>query len=136
MHANKYFKFAFLLFIAGVALIIINALIYEGVFSIVLFIPVFYGKGPLAILGALFIILSLILIMLGFIRGFVSEREYNPTPVEAHSEAEKEVKGGGIVLLGPIPIIFSTDRSLIVILIAVTIIILIAIVALFLLMLY
>ncbi|MEW6069378.1 MAG: DUF131 domain-containing protein [Candidatus Thermoplasmatota archaeon] len=132
----KYFKLAFILFILGIALIIINALVYEGAFSVVLFIPVFYGKGILAVIGALLIVLSLLVAMFGFAKEFVYEKEEEVTVLAPPCREEKKMKAGGIVLLGPIPIVFSTEKSLVAILLAVAIVIIVVTLVIFLLMLH
>ncbi|MDI6708031.1 MAG: DUF131 domain-containing protein [Candidatus Thermoplasmatota archaeon] len=124
----NYFRLAFIVFVSGIILIALSALI-SGSISLFLFIPVFYTTGLLGFLGALFIILSLILFVFGFTKGLVYEEEQEITPA---GKGEKKLKAGGIVLLGPIPIIFGTDRSLVMILLLLAIILIIAMLALFL----
>ncbi len=96
------------------------------------FIPVFYGTGALAIIGALFIILSFSLVMINFLRGLVFEEEV--ARVKPGTEGCTH-KWSGILLLGPIPIIFGSDRNAVIILIILALI-LIAVMSLFLLLWY
>lgn len=127
-------KLCFWLLVAGVILIAVSALFGDGkVFIFLFFIPVFYGTGALAIIGALFIILSFSLIMINFMRSFVFDIFDEGTKVERKMECKR--KWGGILLLGPIPIIFGSDSDTVIILIILASI-LIAVMSLFLLLWY
>lgn len=80
--------------------------------------------------------LSQLLIMLGFgviILGFIIltlALLIMSIGREAHEEqkgerSETKVRGGGVVLIGPIPIVFGTDRQSLIIVLSLTIIIII-----------
>ncbi len=57
----------------------------------------------LIIVGFMLIILGFFLVALGMIR-FVLEAE------EEHPPYKGKVKGGGVILIGPIPVVFGTDK--------------------------
>ena len=59
----------------------------------------------------IFIVLGIVLIMLGFLLMII---ETIPTvskhEIENKSFYEKKVEGGGVILIGPIPIVFASDK--------------------------
>ena len=73
-------------------------------------------------IGIIFIILGL----LSFAIGIMSQALRNKTPEEkaipaTGEEAEEKVKGAGVILIGPIPIVFGTDKRYAIIAIILTI---------------
>lgn len=52
-------------------------------------------------------LLGLILVILGFILAFIAAIMMLFAGVRAH----RKVRGGGLIMIGPIPIIFGTDRE-------------------------
>jgi len=90
------------LFIAGVILLILAMIKGEGKAGIFIIFPFFAGSGILSIAGILLIFLSFITFFLSF-----------PSPPQYWNEETKvEKKTGGIIFIGPIPIIFSSDYSI------------------------
>ncbi len=63
-------------------------------------------------------LLGLILIILGFILTFIAAMMMLLSGVRAHGK----VGGGGLIMIGPIPIIFGTDRESVKILLVLSII--------------
>ncbi len=61
----------------------------------------------LIVAGILLIILGFFLITFGMIH---SARESEEKGAEKETR-EKKVKGGGVILIGPIPIVFGTDKK-------------------------
>ena len=105
---------------AGIALIFIGAvLLFAGMilsaqkadFAGLIMIgpvPVAFGTSPDITLAAMF--LGLVLMLMFFILGRRSEKR---TDFEENSKRESEemkVKAGGVVLIGPVPIIFGSDK--------------------------
>lgn len=101
----------------GVAVLAIGAASGDGELIILLFIPVYRGTGPFALGGGL-------LIFLGIIVGLVYMfKRYAPTPYEpgpsgsqtpASGQGTAPVgrpKTGGVVFLGPIPIVWGSDAK-------------------------
>jgi len=73
-------------------------------------------------IGIIFIILGL----LSFAIGIMSQALRNKTPEEkaipaTGEEAGEKVKGAGVILIGPIPIVFGTDKRYAIIAIILTI---------------
>ncbi len=58
-------------------------------------------SGGLVILGAVLISLGMVILFAGLIK----------ESVPSNDGGRKDVRGGGLVMIGPIPIIFGTDRE-------------------------
>ncbi len=94
--------------LGGIPLAVLAAL--EGQMEVALFImfPVIYGGGWIA--G-----LAILLIFLGSVLFFFSLLPVGLSPSRAEREEsyclerEKGLKAGGVVLIGPIPIVFGSD---------------------------
>jgi len=75
-------------------------------------------------IGIIFIILGFMSIAIGMmgqaLRNKILEEKAIPTR-DSHDEEDK-VKGGGVILIGPIPIVFGTDRRYAIIAIILTIV--------------
>jgi len=110
------------LFAAGVALIL--AAVAAGTADVSLFIlfPVFTGTSPLFITGVLLIVMSF---LMGFALIMMGQLEAIRHAPEMPEDIEAEVHGGavpeshrtkpdfgGLILIGPIPIAFGSDRSI------------------------
>lgn len=72
------------------------------------------------VVGALLIFLGMIFLLLGGIFLY-DEHEKTEESEEGQGEKEGKTKAGGIILIGPIPIVFSNDKRLLEFLIAIVI---------------
>ena len=133
---NRYFAYALLFLIGGCALLGYAVASGEANVAIVVFIPVIYGSGAMAFLGIICIIAAIFLGFVGFTNRFAGEEASGQEPSTSKTrppqpteyKPRKSVKGGGVVLIGPIPVIFGSDTKTAIIL-AVLAIVLIVIVA-------
>jgi uncharacterized protein (TIGR00304 family) len=104
----------------GIIFVIVGALqgdIHGGVFLI---FPFFIGSGLYSFFGILLLMVSLLL----FISGF-TPRKSIPQQLPPNPETREEkptTKGGGIVLIGPIPIIVGSSWKIALTLILTTIV--------------
>jgi uncharacterized protein (TIGR00304 family) len=57
-------------------------------------------SGEIVFLGLIFLVLGMLIIFVGLMREAASSRE-----------AGGGIRGGGVIMIGPIPIIFGTDRE-------------------------
>jgi uncharacterized protein (TIGR00304 family) len=101
--------------VIAIAIVLILAAIIIGELKVAIFIvfPVLYGMGLMAAA-------AILLLFVGIIMLFASAAPPNPYgKEEGTTNAEpdpyddregKKTKFGGVVLIGPIPIIFGTDR--------------------------
>ena len=100
------------LFAAGLALVVAAVLTGEAEASLVVIIPVMSGSGPLMLGGVAMMIL-------GFLSGFAvlasrGLRSWEDGPADAPRDGhgEKQKAYGGLIMVGPIPIAFGSDRSI------------------------
>ena len=123
---NRYHLVSLVLFILGIGFLIYGVFAGEVEAGFILVFPFFMGSGIYAIIGVVLIFSAMILFMFGFMRLHMDDMPF-PQDEEYPEQKEKIVKGGGVVLIGPIPIVFGSNWK-----IAVTMMILAAIIMLFL----
>jgi len=99
----------------------------EGNAGIFLIFPVFYGSGLFAFLGVLCIMGAMILGFVGFAEYAAAKQGPEPGSTQkARGKPQRSVRGGGVVLIGPIPIIFGSDPKTAVVLVILALIIMVA----------
>lgn len=120
---NKYHIFSLISFFAGLICFSIGLLTGDMEAGFFVIIPFIAGSGIFAFLGFIFIFIAFILFMFASTKN-IEYRNYNES--ENGVEKKTSVKGGGVVLIGPIPIVFGSNWkiALVMMLIAVIIIIL------------
>jgi len=104
-------------FMAGVASITAAAVSGEAQVQLFIIFPVISGNSLLFILGVLLIVASFIL---GFVLAATSITETEPTPppgstgatAQTEETPQKKTRFGGVVLIGPVPIVFGSDRRM------------------------
>ncbi len=139
---NRYYAYAFLFLICGIALLGHAVASGEAEVAIVIFIPVFYGSGILAFLGMICIMAAIFLAFFGFATRFAEEESYGKEPPPqttkpsrpgqtAEPRIGKSIKGGGVVLIGPIPVIFGSDTKLTIVLVILAIVMIIVVAFMF-----
>lgn len=73
-------------------------------------IPIAFGTSPELTIIAM--ILGILLMILFFIIGRRNEKEQKSIPAQDITEGSgTKVKGGGVIFIGPIPIIFGSDKQ-------------------------
>lgn len=103
------------LFIAGVACIAASVAAGEAEVSLLIIFPVFSGSSGLFLLGTALVVFSFIA---GFMALMVGQAELAGATsgpaggAPASGDAKRETKYGGVVLIGPVPIAFGSDRSM------------------------
>lgn len=111
---NRYHIVSAILFIAGISIILIFGNTKGGIFFI---FPFIIGTGAGAAIGMLLIFLAFLFFTLGIFESFRKEPDETYTydihgereTVDTERFGERSVKGGGVVLIGPFPIVFGTD---------------------------
>ena len=72
--------------------------------------------NSLILLGIALIIAGSLFISLEIIINIIKEKREKPEENEKkHKKTKSKVRGGGVVLIGPIPIIFGSDRKFLII---------------------
>ncbi len=100
------------IFVAGMALIAMAVATGEADLSLFIVFPVFSGSSVLFILGTILVISSFIAGFLLMTMEFGQPEELAKTASEraSISAPRPKVQYGGVVLLGPIPIAFGSDK--------------------------
>jgi uncharacterized protein (TIGR00304 family) len=137
---NRYHLFAIILLICGIISLGYSVASGEGSAGVVVFIPVFFGSGPFSFIGVLCIIAAIFLGFFGFAKGAFYEEDLEEPQGQRTSSAsqspqgqrpQKSIKGGGVVLIGPIPIVFGSDAKTAMILMVLAIILIVVVAVLF-----
>jgi len=99
--------------IAGLVTLALAVARGEASLYLIVVIPVVVGTGPLAFLGILLVFAGFILT---FLLWSVGRPQSIPEPVEgpalAPAEAPPARRWGGVVFLGPIPLVFGSDPQM------------------------
>ena len=108
---NRYHLLSLICFVSGFILLLIGVIYGEIEVGFILIFPFLAGSGLFAFLGFLLFFIAMILFMFGFVNlstetpGFVKQ-DFYPDDIEPK---KAQVKGGGIILIGPIPIVFGSN---------------------------
>lgn len=94
------------MFVAGLVLFLIGIVTGETRVYIVVIVPVIQTSGFLSIVGILLMFGAFFLWVTGHFVGTSSDNDPGGTM------SKGKVKTGGVIFIGPIPIVFSNDRSL------------------------
>lgn len=103
------------MFLAGVACIVASVLSGEAEVSLVLVFPVFSGSSGLFLLGTALIVFSFITGFLFLMRGqleLAGAGLYAGGQDRAVETERPRTKYGGVVLVGPVPIAFGSDKTM------------------------
>lgn len=109
---NRYHIVSAILFIAGISIILIFGNTKGGIFFI---FPFIIGTGAGAAIGMLLIFLAFLFFTIGIFESFRKEPDETydfhgeRETVDTERFGERNVRGGGVVLIGPFPIVFGTD---------------------------
>ena len=105
---NKYHFLSLVCFIIGIIFFILGFLqgdIQTGFFVIFPFVA---GTGIYAFMGFIFIFFAMLLFISGF-KNRIDSDEIKLDQENYQTTKKTSVKGGGVVLIGPIPIVFGSN---------------------------
>ena len=112
---NRFHILAGVLFIAGLVILLYGNV--KGGFF--LFFPFIVASGFYALLGAMLMFIAFFLLFLGMIeemRGEVEEYRLGGYENYRHAgeegRSERKIEGGGVVMVGPLPIVFGTNSEI------------------------
>jgi uncharacterized protein (TIGR00304 family) len=99
------------LIVAGAVLLGLAILNGDVTVALIVIIPVIYGVGPLAVLAVLMLFAGITTLLLS---AASLEREEDGSNAEEVSDDRPSTKRefGGVILIGPIPIVFGSARAL------------------------
>lgn len=103
------------LFVAGAVCVAASVLSGEADVSLFLIFPVFSGSGGLFLLGVALIVFSFIIGLMALMMGQLELAGAGTYPQqEGAAPAEKKdgTRYGGVILLGPVPIAFGSDKTM------------------------
>ena len=122
---NRFTASAACLFALGLALVVLSVLRGEGSAGIAVCVPFFWGTGPLASLGVLCFFIGVVLLFLGMVRSAAEASDAGELDEQAApdghrgtavpkstAEAAPRVRAGGVILIGPVPIVFGSDPGI------------------------
>lgn len=112
---DRFHRLGFLLLSIAILVLSYGIIIGEISFGIIVFIPFIIGKGYVSIVGFLLLFVSLILFSLSFLNdtkrfqnviddGHLRNKDTDP------QNKDTKVNVSGIVLIGPIPLVFSSTK--------------------------
>lgn len=105
------------LIVIGIIVLAVGALNGDGEFIILLFIPVYRGTGPYALGGGLLIFLGIVVGMIYLFKTYVPAPFKEPQgKSQAPGGGQRAppmggAKHGGVVFLGPVPIVWGSDAK-------------------------
>ena len=110
--------YAAIAFLAAAAAVIAAGVAYGQLrIAFLLVIPVIYGSGPATVLAAVFVFAAFIMFALAPFRELqrggadsIHAQEYEPA--KAGTQTAGRSRAGGVIFIGPIPIIFGSDRRI------------------------
>jgi uncharacterized protein (TIGR00304 family) len=126
---NKIHSLSLLFFIVGSIVFAFGLARGEVEAGFVVVFPFLIGTGLYASVGFLCVFIAVLLFMFGFITRSTSTYQFDERD-DSGFQKKPTVTGGGVVLIGPIPIIFSANWKIAVVLMLSTVIlILVALIA-------
>ena len=117
---NRFHILSLICLILGIVFFSRGFFIGDAEAGVFIIFPFISGSGVFPLLGFIFIFIATILYSLGFMKNITSYDSDEVTP-----EKKTSIKGGGIVLIGPIPIVFGSNWKIALVLMIVAIIIII-----------
>ena len=120
-------------FLGGIACIAAAVATGEAEVDLVVIFPVFSGSSGLFLVGIALVILSF---LIGFAMLAMSQAELAAN-LSAHAvpgkpTVERKTNYGGVVLIGPVPIAFGSDRRIAVAMLVIGVVMVIALISIFL----
>lgn len=119
---NKFQILSFICFLLGISFFVLGFLYGDVDAGIFIIFPYISGSGIYSLLGFLFIFISILVFFFGFLGNFQQQDIETGNKILEPSK-KTSIKGGGVVLIGPIPIVFGSNWKITVLLMVLTIII-------------
>ncbi len=144
---NKALILSIICFIIGIIFLGLGISQGQGKVYWVIFIPVFEGTGVFSLIGILLMIVGIVLLMISFSGGTIewvdfqdedeemkgdhrdSQKQYRPRDdmrSTGYPRQKPHIRTGGVIFIGPIPIIWGSDKKIAYIMAVVALIIAIA----------
>ena len=121
---NKYHLFSLICFIIGIVFFAFGVFSGDVETGFVVVFPFIAGSGIYAFLGFIFVFISVLLFMFSF-NSSVGSNDFQADYDGYPPSRKTSIKGGGVVLIGPIPIVFGSNWKIAVVLMVLAICIII-----------
>lgn len=105
---NKYYLLSFIFFSIGLFFFILAFINNEVEFGFVIFLPFIIGSGINTFFGFIFILIAIILLFFGFVNIYLINTNFINYDIK-NNETKKSAKFGGLILVGPIPIVIGSN---------------------------
>jgi len=119
---NKFHFLSLFCLIVGIVFFGLGFLSGDVETGIFVVFPFLAGSGIYAFLGFIFIFIAFLFFMFGFTT-YTESDEFRKKYDEYQPQKKTSVKGGGVVLIGPIPIIFGSNWKIAIVLMKIAIIV-------------
>lgn len=111
---NKFHILSLISLVLGIVFLFIGILSGDVEAGIFFIMPYISGSGIFGFFGFVLIIASIFLFLFG-LTNFIENEINDPVDSELRPRKKSSFKGGGVVLIGPIPIIFGSSWKIAVI---------------------
>lgn len=119
---NRFHLLSIILVILGIVSFALGIYLGEIKTDILIIFPYLIGSGLTAFLGFIFIFIAVVIFMFGIFRNY---NLYSRQNDDIEPKKKISVKGGGLVLVGPIPIVFGSNLKITLAMIALAIVLII-----------
>jgi uncharacterized protein (TIGR00304 family) len=116
-------------FFLGLFFFILGFINNEVEFGFVFFIPFVISSGINAFFGFIFVLIAMILLFFGFVKTYSTNSSFIDYNID--NNTKKSSKFGGIIFLGPIPIVIGSNWKIALIMLILGIFILMILLTLF-----
>jgi uncharacterized protein (TIGR00304 family) len=127
---NKYYLLSFIFFSIGLFFFILAFINNEVEFGFVIFLPFIIGSGIYTFFGFIFVLIAIILLFFGFVNIYLTNTNFINYDIK-NNETKKSAKFGGLILVGPIPIVIGSNWKITLIMLILGIFVLITLLVFF-----
>lgn len=96
--------------LAGGGLVAVAVVTGQAEVGLLLVVPFVVGSGPLPLVGTLLLFLGMVGFFVGTARRVTSPRGRARREMSMSDAEEPRTEGGGLIMIGPIPIVVGSDR--------------------------
>jgi uncharacterized protein (TIGR00304 family) len=125
---RKAFLLALALFLLGIALLAVSVSQGDGTVYLALIFPVYVGSDAWGFFGILCVIGAFFVGLLGFLPAGLSDEGMDDSSQHAPASEGPRRRFGGVVMLGPIPIVVGSDVKMSIVAIVLAIVLIVVLV--------